>query len=150
MDDRPATIAATAERLREDFAFLEEHRDKVEHIIDLGKRLAPMPDALKTEDSKVRGCQSQVWLVADPEPATGRLHLIADSDAILVRGLIALVLELYDRRTPREILDNPPTVLEEIGLQRFLTPGRANGLYAMVGRIRGLAEAYAAAGGARS
>lgn len=142
MSDKAGTIAETAERLREDFAFLEEYRDKVEHLIDLGKHLPPMAEGLKTEASKVRGCQSQVWLVAEPED--GRLHLTADSDAILVRGLIALVLELYDRRTPREILDNPPTVLEEIGLQRFLTPGRANGLYAMVGRIRGLAEAYAA------
>lgn len=143
MDDRPATIAATAERLREDFAFLDDYRDKVEHLIDLGKRLLPMPEELKTEAAKVRGCQSQVWLVGDPLP-DGRVHFVADSDAILVRGLIALVLELYDRRTPREIVDHPPTVLEEIGLQRFLTPGRANGLYAMVGRIRGLAEAYAA------
>ncbi len=147
--DQAATIAEAADRLREEFAFLDDHRDKVEHLIDLGKRLPPMPDALKTESAKVRGCQSQVWLVADPLP-DGRVHFLADSDAILVRGLIALVLELYDRRTPREIVENPPTVLEEIGLQRFLTPGRANGLYAMVGRIRGLAEAYAAAGGARA
>ena len=148
--DQAATIAEAADRLREEFAFLDDHRDKVEHLIDLGKRLPPMPDALKTESAKVRGCQSQVWLVAEPEPGTGRLHLSADSDAILVRGLIALVLELYDRRRPEEILANPPAVLEEIGLQRFLTPGRSNGLYAMVGRVRGLAEAYAAAGGARA
>lgn len=147
--DQAATIAEAADRLREDFAFLDDHRDKVEHLIDLGKRLPPMPDALKTESAKVRGCQSQVWLVGEPLP-DGQLHFVADSDAVLVRGLIALVLELYDRRQPAEILANPPAVLEEIGLQRFLTPGRSNGLYAMVGRIRGLAEAYAAAGGARA
>jgi len=97
----------------------------------------------------VRGCQSQVWLVGEPLP-DGRLHFLADSDAILVRGLIALVLELYDRRRPEEIVANPPAVLEEIGLQRFLTPGRSNGLYAMVGRVRGLAEAYAAGRAARA
>ncbi len=147
--DQAATIAEAADRLREEFAFLDDHRDKVEHLIDLGKRLPPMSDALKTESAKVRGCQSQVWLVGEPEPGTGRLRLTADSDAILVRGLIALVLELYDRRRPEEILANPPSVLEEIGLQRFLTPGRSNVLYAMVGRVRGLAEAYAA-GGARA
>jgi cysteine desulfuration protein SufE len=132
------SVAAAADRLREDFALLDEYRDKIEHIIDLGKHLPPMPDALKNETSKVRGCQSQVWLVAEPEGEL--LHLQADSDAILVKGLIALLLELYDRRTADEILANPPEVLEEIGLSRFLTPGRANGLYAMVNRIRTLAE----------
>jgi cysteine desulfuration protein SufE len=149
--DGPATssVAEAAERLREDFALLEDHRDKVEHLIDLGKRLPPMPQDLKTEASKVRGCQSQVWLVGDALP-DGRLRFLADSDAILVRGLIALLLELYDRRRPEEIVANPPAVLEEIGLQRFLTPGRANGLYAMVGRIRAMAEAARApAGGVR-
>ncbi len=137
-----ASVAEAAERLREDFALLDEYRDKVEYLIDLGKRLPPLPDALKTEGNKVRGCQSQVWLVGEPLP-DGRLHFVADSDAILVRGLIALLLELYDKRRPEEIVANPPTVLEEIGLQRFLTPGRANGLYAMVGRIRALAQARA-------
>ena len=142
--ERAATVAEAAERLKEDFGFLEDYRDKVEHLIDLGKGLAPLPDELKTEANKVRGCQSQVWLVGELEPDR-RLHLRADSDAVLVRGLIALLLQLYDRRRPEEILANPPAVLEEIGLSRFLTPGRANGLYAMVGRIRALAEGYAAA-----
>ena len=103
-----------------------------------------LPEALKTETSKVRGCQSQVWLVAEPE-ADGRLHLRADSDAVLVKGLISLLLRLYDRRTPEEILANPPDVLERIGLSRLLTPGRSNGLYAMVGRIQGIAEALVGA-----
>jgi cysteine desulfuration protein SufE len=131
-------VTAAADRLREDFALLDDYRDKIEHIIDLAKHLPPRPEALKTEATKVRGCQSQVWLVAEPEGE--RLHLQADSDAILVKGLIALLLELYDRRTAEEILANPPEVLEEIGLSRFLTPGRANGLYSMINRIRTLAE----------
>lgn len=135
-----ATVADAAAALEEDFAFLEDWRDKVEMIIELGKELPPLPDALKTEASKVRGCQSQVWLVAEPE-AGGRLHLRADSDAVLVKGLISLLLRLYDRRTPQEILANPPDVLERIGLSKLLTPGRSNGLYAMVGRIRAIAEA---------
>ena len=92
----------------------------------------------------MRGCQSQVWLVAEPE-AGGRLHLRADSDALLVKGLISLVLRLYDRHTPQEILDNPPTVLERVGLSKLLTPGRSNGLQAIVARIRSMAEAFAAA-----
>src|SRR5215211_4432314 len=120
-----ASVAEAAERLREDFALLDEYRDKVEHLIDLGKRLPPLPDALKTEGNKVRGCQSQVWLVAELDPSRGRLRL------------------LYDSRTPAEVLANPPAVLEEIGLARFLTPDRASGLHAMVARIRALAEAYA-------
>ena len=138
------TIADAARELEEDFALLDDWRDKVEMIIDLGKELPPLPDALKTEASKVRGCQSQVWLVAEPE-ADGRIHLRADSDAVLVKGLISLLLRLYDRRTPEEIRANPPDVLERIGLSKLLTPGRSNGLYAMVGRIRGIAEALAGA-----
>ena len=135
-----ASIAEAAAALEEEFALLEDWRDKVELLIELGRELPPLPEALKTEASKVRGCQSQVWLVAEPE-AGGRLHLRADSDAVLVKGLILLLLRLYDRRTPAEILANPPDVLERIGLAKLLTPGRSNGLYAMVGRIRGIAEA---------
>ena len=139
-----ATIADAAAALEEEFALLEDWRDKVELLIELGRELPPLPEALKTEASKVRGCQSQVWLVAEPE-AGGRLHLRADSDAVLVKGLILLLLRLYDRRTPAEILANPPDVLERIGLSRLLTPGRSNGLHAMVARIRSMAEALAAA-----
>jgi|1186.fasta_scaffold101298_2 cysteine desulfuration protein SufE len=148
--EQAASVAEAAERLREDFALLDEYRDKIEYLIDLGKRLPALPDALKTEANKVRGCQSQVWLVADLEPASGRMRLRADSDAILTRGLIALLIELYDRRTSEEILANPPVVLEEIGLSRFLTPGRASGLYAMVARIRALAAAWLTASAAQA
>ncbi len=141
MPDHP-TVADAACALEEEFALLDDWRDKVEYIIELGKDLPPMPEALKSEGSKVRGCQSQVWLVAEPE--AGRLHLRADSDAVLVKGLISLLVTLYDRRTPQEILDNPPDVLERVGLAKLLTPGRSNGLYAMVARIRSIAEAFAA------
>ena len=143
MVDNP-TIADAARGLEEEFALFDDWRDKVEYLIELGKDLPPLPERLKTEGNKVRGCQSQVWMVAKPE-AGGRIHLRADSDAILVRGEISLLLRLYDRRTPQEILANPPTVLERVGLSKFLTPGRANGLYSMVARIRSMAEAFAAA-----
>ena len=139
-----ASIADAAAALEEEFALLEDWRDKVEYLIELGRDLPPLPEALKVERHKVRGCQSQVWLVAEPE-AGGGLHLRADSDAVLVKGLISLLLALYDRRTPQEILANPPDVLERIGLSRLLTPGRSNGLHAMVARIRSMAEALAAA-----
>ena len=133
------TVADAARGLEEEFALFDDWRDKVEYLIELGKDLPPLPERLKTEGNKV-------WLpepglmVAEPE-AGGRIHLRAESDAILVKGEISLLLRLYDRRTPQEILDNPPTVLERIGLSKLLTPGRANGLYAMVARIRSMAEA---------
>jgi cysteine desulfuration protein SufE len=139
-----ATIADAARELEDEFALFEDYRDKVEYIIELGKELPPLEDAHKTEANKVRGCQSQVWMVAELEPG-GRVHLRADSDAILVKGLISLLLRLYDRRRPAEILDNPPKVLEAIGLSKLLTPGRSNGLYSMVARIRSFAEAFATA-----
>lgn len=138
------SIADAARELEEEFALFDDWRDKVEYIIDLGKSLPSLPEPLKTEGNKVRGCQSQVWLVAEPQ-ADGRIHLRADSDAILVKGLVSLLLRLYDCRTPKEILTNPPTVLEAVGLAKLLTPGRSNGLYAMVARIQAVAEAYAAA-----
>src|SRR4051794_21144528 len=143
MAEQP-TIADAASALEEEFGFLEDWRDKVEYLIELGKDLPPLPDGLKGEGNRVRGCQSQVWLVAEPQ-ADGRVHLRADSDAVLVKGLIGLLLRLYDGRTAREILDNPPDVLERLGLARMLTPGRANGLYAMTARIRAIAEALSTA-----
>ncbi len=139
------TIQDAARELEDEFALLDDWRDKVEFIIELGKELPPLPDALKSEGNKVRGCQSQVWLVAEPEP-DGRIHLRADSDAVLVKGLISLLLRLYDRRTAHEILDNPPEVLERVGLEKLLTPGRSNGLYSMVARIQAMATAFASAG----
>jgi cysteine desulfuration protein SufE len=139
------TIEEAAAAIEADFALFEAFRDKIEYLIELGRELAPMDDALKTEANKVRGCQSQVWMVAELDRSSGRLRFSADSDAVLVRGLIGLLMRLYDGRRPEEILDNPPEVFERIGLGRMLTPGRANGLYAMVGRIRQFAAGYSTA-----
>ncbi|MFO1067274.1 MAG: SufE family protein [Geminicoccaceae bacterium] len=134
-----ATVAEAADELREEFALFDEWRDKIEHIVELGKALPPLPEEHKIPANKVSGCQSQVWLIAPADPATGRLALRADSDAIIVKGLIAILLRLYADRLPDEILANPPTVLEEIGLGQHLTPGRSNGLWSMNKRIRELA-----------
>ncbi len=142
MSDPADEIGAAQAAIEEDFALFDDVRDKIEYVIDLGKSLPPLPEALKTEANRVRGCQSQVWLVADLDPATRRVTLRADSDAVIVKGLISLLLRLYDDRTPEAIAGNPPAVFERIGLGRMLTPGRANGLYAMVERIRQLALAY--------
>ena len=139
-------IAATEAEIEDDFALFDDVRDKIEYIIDLGKDLPPLADELKTEANRVRGCQSQVWLVADLDPATRRIAFRADSDAVIVKGLISLVLRLYGGRTPEAIAGSTPAVFERVGLGKMLTPGRANGLYSMIERIRQLARAYEAAG----
>ena len=138
-------IAGAEAEIEEDFALFDDVRDKIEYIIDLGKDLEPLPDDLKTEGNRVRGCQSQVWLVAELDPATRRMALRADSDAVIVKGLISLVLRLYGGRTPEAIAGATPAVFERVGLGRMLTPGRANGLYSMIERVRQLARAYATA-----
>ncbi len=139
------TIGEAEEALKEEFALFDEWRDKIEYVIDLGRHLPPMPDAEKIEANKVRGCQSQVWMAADLDPATGLLRIRADSDAFIVKGLIAILLRLYADRTPQDILDSPPKVFDEVGLGKHLTPGRSNGLWSMIARIRQLAEGYAGA-----
>jgi cysteine desulfuration protein SufE len=140
-----ATIAEAEDLIAEEFALFDEPREKYEYIIDLGKRLPPLPDAQKTAANKVSGCQSQVWMVGELDPASGRLRLLADSDAVIVKGLIALLMRLYSDRPPAEILATPPSVFEKVGLGKLLTPGRSNGLYSMVKRIRELAAAAEAA-----
>lgn len=137
------TIAEAARAIEEDFALFEEYRDKIEYILDRGRHLPPFPEAERTDANLVRGCQSRVWLVAWRDPATGRIRFRADSDAFIVKGLIALLLQLYDDRLPEEILANPPKVLDEVGLTLFLTPGRSNGLAAMIARIQSSARALA-------
>lgn len=138
-----ATIAEEEARIREEFELFDEPRDRLEYIIELGKSLPPLDEAAKTEANRVRGCQSRVWLVAGYDPASDRLELAADSDAVIVRGLIALLLRLYSGRPPAEIAAHEPRVFEDIGLGRLLTPGRQNGLWSMIGRIREIASIYA-------
>jgi cysteine desulfuration protein SufE len=139
-----ASIPDRQRELEDEFALFDDWREKIEYVMDLGKQLPAFPEEARTEDNRVHGCQSQVWMDARIDPESGRLRLVADSDAILVKGLIGLLLRLYDDRPPREIVDNPPEVFERIGLGRHLTPGRANGLYEMVRRIRELAAVHAA------
>ena len=129
----------------EEFGFFDDARERIEHIVELGRALEPIREAAKTEANRVRGCQSQVWMEARFDGDQQRLGLTADSDAIIVKGLITLVLRLYANRPPQEILDNPPDVFERIGLGKMLTPGRANGLYSMVNRVHEFARIYAKA-----
>ncbi len=142
--DRACSIPEEERRIAEDFELFDEPRERIEYLLELGKGLPPLDDAEKIETNKVRGCQSQVWMVAEYDPGEDRLHIRADSDAFIVRGLIGLLLRLYSDRSPREILDHPPHLFERIGLASLLTPGRQNGLYSMVERIRELARIYTA------
>lgn len=139
----PATIAEVQAAIAEDFELFDDWREKIEYVLDLGKQLKPFPEEHRVDANKVRGCQSQVWMVAEPDAASGTLHIQADSDAFIVKGLIALLLRLYDRRPPADILANPPDVFDQIGLGKHLSPTRANGLHAMIKRIRQIATAAA-------
>lgn len=140
---RAATIAEEQAAIAEDFSLFDDWREKIEYVLDLGKRLAPFPEEHRVDANKVRGCQSQVWMVAGTDPDSGTLRIEADSDAFIVKGLIALLLRLYADRRPEDILANPPDVFDQIGLGRHLSPTRANGLHAMVNRIRQIATAAA-------
>ncbi|MEM9302349.1 MAG: SufE family protein [Pseudomonadota bacterium] len=138
-----ATTDAQAE-IVEEFAFFDDWMDRYEYIIDLGKRLPGVPDAQKTEDNRLHGCQSQVWLIVDGD--ADRLHFNAVSDSAIVCGLIALVLRVYSDRPAQEILETEPAFVEQIGLKSHLSPTRSNGLHAMLEAIRGHArEALASA-----
>ena len=132
------------EEIKDDFAFLDEWEDKYRYVIELGKALPEMPEAVKTDANKVRGCVSQVWL--ETKVDDGKLHFEGDSDAMIVRGLVAILLAIYQDRTPQEILNTDARqIFEELGLKDHLTPQRSNGFASMVERIQSDAKAAEAA-----
>lgn len=127
----------------EDFSLLDEWDDRYRYVIELGRTLAPLPESERTEVNKVRGCASQVWLSTTFEngPDGPRLRFVGDSDAHIVRGLIAILLALYSGETARKIVDTDALeTFDRIGLREHLTPQRSNGLRAMVDRIRAQAR----------
>lgn len=132
------------EKLIKTFELLGDWTERYRYLISLGKKLPPMDDALKTEETRVRGCQSQVWLVAAPSGDAGALTFVADSDAHIVRGLVAMLLILYSGKTPEQILAiDAEDVFSQLGLDKHLSPSRANGVFSMVGRIRDFARSAA-------
>lgn len=136
------TAALDLTDIREAFQFFDSWEDKYRFVIDLGKQLPGVDPALKTESNLVRGCQSQVWLDARFDPVSGTLALNLDSDAHIVRGLIAIVMAAYDRRTPNEILAlDIEGLFTELALLSHLSTSRGNGLRAMISRIREVAAA---------
>ncbi|WP_315706346.1 MULTISPECIES: SufE family protein [unclassified Bradyrhizobium] len=129
----------TIDEIRDNFALLDDWDDRYRYVIELGRTLTPMPEADHSAQNKVQGCASQVWLSkhidqGDSEPV---LNYVGDSDAHIVRGLIAILLTLYSGHTPREILATDAlAVFDELGFREHLTPQRSNGLRSMVERIR--------------
>jgi cysteine desulfuration protein SufE len=140
------SVSMTIARLQSDFELLDDWEDRYRYVIELGRTLAPFPETERNEATRVRGCSSQVWIVSEQRPgATGgepMLHFEGDSDAHIVRGLIAILFALYQDKPAREILDtDPQAVFAALGLKEHLTPQRSNGLASMVERIRSDARA---------
>jgi cysteine desulfuration protein SufE len=134
--------------IRADFGLLDDWEDRYRYVIELGRGLAPLPETLRTEANKVRGCASQVWLassVRERDGAAPVLELKGNSDAHIVRGLIAVLFALYDAKTAEEVLStDAAAVFAGLGLKEHLTPQRSNGFFSMVERIRADAQALAA------
>lgn len=131
-------IKIAQEELIADFALFDDWMDRYQYLIDLGRRLPDFPDALRTEENRIRGCQSQVWFV--PQRKDGRLEFQAISDAAIVSGLIAILLRLYSGRKPQDILDTSPDFIQALDLESHLSPTRSNGLYSMLEAIRRFAS----------
>jgi len=140
----PAEASAEAAQaaIAEEFAFFGDWTERYQYLIDLGRKLAPFPDALKVDEFKVTGCQSQVWLV--PSGDAQRMDFVAASDSSIVSGLIALLLRVYSGRPAAEILATEPRFIEAIGLAKHLSPTRSNGLASMLARVKRYASEAAA------
>lgn len=138
----------TIDQIIDDFGVIDDWDERYRYIIDLGRKMPALNDAQRTDNAKVRGCASQVWLVPARETKNGRttLHYVGESDAMIVRGLIAILLALYNDKTPAEILAiDAKQILTQLGLDTHLSQQRSNGLFAMVERIRADASAALAA-----
>jgi cysteine desulfuration protein SufE len=130
----------------EEFSGFDDWMDKYQLLIDLGNEQEPLEEKYKTEQNLIDGCQSRVWLVADyvkeSGQETGVIHFRAESDALIVKGIVALLIRVLSDHTPQEILDADLYFIEEIGLKEHLSPTRSNGLVAMVKQMRSYALAF--------
>src|SRR5678809_443016 len=134
------TIAEREEEITDDFSLFDSWEEKYEYIIDLGKKLAPLNDQYKKDENKVRGCQSTVWLVADYHD--GRIYYKAESDAVIVKGLISMLIRVLSGQTPDAIVNAKLDFIREIGMMSHLAQTRSNGLLAMVKQMKNYALAY--------
>ena len=134
------TLKERQEELVEEFSMFDEWLDKYEYLIDLGKNLEPFPEELKTDDRLIKGCQSRVWLDATDDG--GIIDFRADSDAIITKGIISMLVSVYSGRTAAEIAGDDFSFIDRLGLKENLSPTRANGLVSMMDTIRSIAEKH--------
>lgn len=140
--DSPFGSDITAEEVLDNIGFFDDWEERYRYIIDLGKSLPALPEEMKTEERFVRGCQSQVWLAQHYDAADDRLYLAVDSDALIVRGLAAMVLAALNRKSPQQVLDyDMQDYFQQLDLLKHLSPTRGNGVQAMVEKIRHAAQA---------
>ena len=135
------TINQTQDEIVEEFSDLSDWMDRYAYIIDLGTTLPAFPESSKTAQNLIEGCQSRVWITAERED-DGRIRFEADSDAMIVKGIVTLLLKVLSGHTPQEILDADLYFIDKIGLSDHLSPTRSNGLVAMVKQIKNYARAY--------
>lgn len=134
-------MATSIEQIKTAFEMLPDWEERYRYIIDLGKNLEPLDDDERTEATRVRGCMSQVWLVADPPGDNQAMHFRGDSDAHIVRGLIAILFNIYGDKAPHEIAETDiNAIFADLNLEQHITMNRRNGLYSMVETIHGLAR----------
>ncbi len=136
------TITETQDQIIDDFSLMDEWDDKYAYIIELGKKIPALPEENKTEVNIIKGCQSKVWMTSHKEG--DKVIYEADSDAIIVKGLISLLLKTYSGHTPEEILQTEPYFIEKIGMRQHLSMTRSNGLASMVKQMKLDALAYSA------
>ena len=143
------TITQAQQEVVDEFAMFTDWQDRYEHLIELGKDLPLIAPEHKVEDNLVRGCQSRVWLAAEQRASTPLnagpiVHFTADSDAMITKGIVALLVRVYNDRTPQEILGASTEFIDRIGLRDHLSPNRANGLSAMIDQMKRYAVAFSA------
>lgn len=135
-------IQAKQDRIVREFELLQDWPERYKHIIRMGSKMEPLPEEQKVKDNLVKGCQSQVWLVAEQQG--DKIIFKADSDAAITKGLVAMMIRFYSGHTPDEILNTNPDFLNKIGMAQHLSPTRANGLASMVKQMKIYASAYKA------
>ena len=138
------TIREIQEQIVEDFSAFDDWMDKYQMLIELGNNLEPLAEKYKTPQNLIEGCQSRVWIQADYDEATHKIHFTGDSDAVIVKGLVSLIIQVLTDHTPDEILSADLYFIEEIGLKEHLSPTRSNGLLARVKQMRIYALAFKA------
>ena len=139
MESYPS-ISAIEKEIIEDFSLFETWEEKYEYIIDMGKKLAPLDESFKTDDCKIKGCQSSVWIYSFEKD--GRVFFEGDSDAVIVKGLVSLMIHVLSGHTPQAIIDAPLGFIDEVGLSSHLAQTRSNGLRAMIKQMKLDATAF--------